>query len=52
VRIFGTLLGAALIFLVLLDTFETILQPRRVTAARPMVQCGYSECVAAAAKES
>jgi len=31
VRIFGTLIGAAVIVLVLLDTFETILQPRRVT---------------------
>ncbi len=30
-RIAGALAGAALIFLVLLDTFETILQPRRVT---------------------
>jgi Ion channel len=31
VRIVGFLVGTALIFLVLLDTFETILQPRRVT---------------------
>jgi hypothetical protein len=31
VRIIGTFVGTALIFLVLLDTFETILQPRRVT---------------------
>src|ERR1700728_2353256 len=31
VRIAGFLAGAALIVLVLLDTFETILQPRRVT---------------------
>jgi len=31
VRFAGVLAGAALIFLVLLDTFETILQPRRVT---------------------
>jgi Ion channel len=31
VRVVGTLAGAALILLVLLDTFETILQPRRVT---------------------
>jgi hypothetical protein len=30
-RIVGILAGAALIFFVLLDTFETILQPRRVT---------------------
>jgi Ion channel len=31
VTIVGTLAGAALIILILLDTFETILQPRRVT---------------------
>ena len=30
-KIFGTLLGAAVIVVVLWDTFETILQPRRVT---------------------
>jgi hypothetical protein len=31
VRIVGALAGAALIFVVLLDAFETIIQPRRVT---------------------
>jgi len=31
VSIFGTLIGAAVIVVVLWDTFETILQPRRVT---------------------
>jgi hypothetical protein len=31
VRLIGTLIGAAMIALVLLDTFETIVQPRRVT---------------------
>jgi hypothetical protein len=44
VRILGSLIGIALIVLVLLDTFETIIQPRRVTHRFRLARFYYRTC--------